>query len=119
MALDEEDDSDEPQVMQMETYWGLRDEVVFHEQIVLRAMAFDTEPTPAYTFLTEFAWLFGCDTGDGGLLCTAWSLLNDAFCSEICALWQPPRLALACMLLAIEICRKVPELQAESAKVAK
>merc|ERR1712100_251955 len=39
------------QVLQMEAYWSLRDSLVLYEQAVLRAMAFDAEPTPAYSFL--------------------------------------------------------------------
>merc|ERR1712228_959685 len=73
-----EDGTEVKEVMQMEAYWALRDELVQHEQAILRAMAFDTEPTPAYTFLAEFAWLL---RGGHGIVSLAWTLLNDVFCS--------------------------------------
>lgn len=112
---------DELQGMPMEVYWSLRDEVVLHEQMVLRAMSFDTEPTPAYMYLAEYAWLFRCPGPHANVsqvkhsvVCLAWALLNDSFCSEICAMCAPPRLALACLLLSAELGRRTPELRAEA-----
>eukprot|EP00927_Polykrikos_kofoidii_P078408 TRINITY_DN75235_c0_g1_i1.p1 TRINITY_DN75235_c0_g1~~TRINITY_DN75235_c0_g1_i1.p1 ORF type:complete len:304 (+),score=66.06 TRINITY_DN75235_c0_g1_i1:77-913(+) len=106
--------------LQMEEYWALRDEVVSHEQAVLRAMAFDAEPTPAYSFMTEFAWLLNCETGDRGVASLALTLLNDAFCTEVCALWPASRVALACVLLAVELGRRSSDkkLQVEAGRVA-
>lgn len=37
----------------LQVYWALRDEVVAHEQVLLRGMAFDAELTSAYANLTE------------------------------------------------------------------
>merc|ERR1712232_1194931 len=102
----------------MEEYWTLRDELVAHEQALLRALAFDTEPTLAYVFLAEFAWIVRCDKGDQGLASLAWTLLNDAFCSELCALWAPAQIALACLLLAVELGRRCPAHRAEAGRVA-
>eukprot|EP00931_Biecheleriopsis_adriatica_P123403 TRINITY_DN98441_c0_g1_i1.p2 TRINITY_DN98441_c0_g1~~TRINITY_DN98441_c0_g1_i1.p2 ORF type:complete len:155 (+),score=40.29 TRINITY_DN98441_c0_g1_i1:23-466(+) len=82
-------------------------------------MAFDAELTPAYDFLTQFAWMLGFGTGDKGILSLAWSLLNDAFSSEVCVMWAPERLALGCLLLSVEMGRRVPELQAQADNVAR
>mmetsp|Transcript_81167 Transcript_81167/g.225903 ORF Transcript_81167/g.225903 Transcript_81167/m.225903 type:complete len:266 (+) Transcript_81167:78-875(+) len=109
---------DKGMILQMEEYWALRDEVVAHEQAVLRAMAFDAEPTPAYAFLTEFVWLLNCESKERGVASLAWTVLNDAFCSEVCALWPPARVALACVLLAVELGKRHPQLRAEAEKVA-
>jgi len=80
--------AEEGRVLQMEAYWALRDDVVLLEQAVLRAMAFDAEATMAYSHLAEIAWLLGCGQSEtSGLVPLAWSLLNDAFCSEVCAAW--------------------------------
>lgn len=110
----------ETRELRMEDYWTMRDAFVLHEQAVLRAMAFDAEPTPAYGFLTEFAWLLACDGGERGVASLAWTLLNDAFCTDVCALWPPSRVALACLLLAVELGRRSSEkeLQTEAARVA-
>jgi len=106
--------AEESKALQMEAYWALRDEVVLHEQAVLRAMAFDVEPTPAYTFLLEFAWLMNFRRGGGGLTALAWTLLNDSFCSDICVARPPERVALACLLLSVELGRRKPLLQEEA-----
>jgi len=108
----------EGKAMQMEAYWTLRDELVSHEQAVLRAMTFDVEPTPAYAFLSEFARLVHCEPGERGLVALAWTLLNDAFCSDLCALTPAPRMAMASLLLAVEMGRRVPELRREAERVA-
>ena len=60
-----------------QVYWALRDEVVAHEQVLLRGMAFDAELTKAYSNLTELAWMLG--SNEKGVLQLAWTLLNDAF----------------------------------------
>merc|ERR1712107_686685 len=99
-----------------ETFWEIRDEVVAHEQAVLRAMAYDTEPTSAYIFLTELCWLLKCGHGIASL---AWTLLNDAFCSEICAVAPAARVAMACILLAVQLGRRVPEIREDAERVAK
>lgn len=106
-------------VLQMESYWALRDELVLYEQAVLRAMGFDAEPTPAYSLLSELAWLLRCTPGDHGVTALAWALLNDAFCSEICALSPPARVATACLLLAVELGRRVPQLREEAERTAR
>mmetsp|Transcript_88394 Transcript_88394/g.250520 ORF Transcript_88394/g.250520 Transcript_88394/m.250520 type:complete len:281 (-) Transcript_88394:228-1070(-) len=104
--------------MKMEAYWALRDEVVLHEQVVLRTMAFDVEPTPAYMLLLEISWLAGCERGERGVVALAWSLLNDAFCSDVCAVAAPMRMATACLLLAVELGKKTPELRKEAERTA-
>eukprot|EP00930_Biecheleria_cincta_P077163 TRINITY_DN64438_c0_g1_i1.p1 TRINITY_DN64438_c0_g1~~TRINITY_DN64438_c0_g1_i1.p1 ORF type:complete len:264 (-),score=38.93 TRINITY_DN64438_c0_g1_i1:15-806(-) len=104
--------------MSMEAYWTLRDELVLHEQALLRAMAFDAELTPAYAFLTEFAWMLGAVPANQGVLSLAWTLLNDAFCSEVCVMSAPERLSLGCLVLAIEMSSRVPELQKQAAHLA-
>mmetsp|Transcript_32881 Transcript_32881/g.54100 ORF Transcript_32881/g.54100 Transcript_32881/m.54100 type:complete len:263 (-) Transcript_32881:78-866(-) len=110
--------STDGEVMQMEAYWALRDDLILCEQAVLRAMAFDVEPTPAYSFLLEFVWMLNCDAREQGLITLAWTLLNDAFCSEICAVSPPARVAMACLLLAVEMGRRVSHLRAEAERVA-
>lgn len=108
----------EDEVLQMEEYWSLRDDLVVCEQAVLRAMAFDVEPTSAYSFLLEFVWLLNCGAKEQGIVTLAWTLLNDAFCSEICAVSPPARMAIACLLLAAEMGRRVPHLKAQAEHVA-
>ncbi|CAK0862447.1 unnamed protein product [Prorocentrum cordatum] len=104
-------------VLEMEAYWALRDEVVWHEQVVLRAMAFDAEPTPAYALLAELGQVL-CGAGEArGVPALAWALLNDAFCSEACAVWPPAPLAAACLLLAVELGRRAPWLRGEAERV--
>ncbi|CAE8711735.1 unnamed protein product, partial [Polarella glacialis] len=77
--------------MSMEVYWALRDELVLHEQALLRAMAYDAELTPAYTFLTEFVWLLNSSPSEKSVIALAWTILNDAFCSEVCVMAAPDR----------------------------
>eukprot|EP00747_Dinoflagellata_sp_TGD_P166919 gnl/TRDRNA2_/TRDRNA2_190477_c0_seq1.p1 gnl/TRDRNA2_/TRDRNA2_190477_c0~~gnl/TRDRNA2_/TRDRNA2_190477_c0_seq1.p1 ORF type:complete len:322 (+),score=52.23 gnl/TRDRNA2_/TRDRNA2_190477_c0_seq1:53-967(+) len=110
--------SDVQQALEMEAYWAIRDDLVLHEQALLRALSFDVEPTPAYSFLLELAWLLNCGPATQGVVALAWTLLNDAFCSDICAVSPPERVALACLLLAVELGRRVPHLQPEAEKVA-
>merc|ERR1712137_753070 len=110
--------SDGAKVMQMEAYWTLRDEIINYEQAILRAMAFDIEPTRAYSFLLEFAWLLKCGDAEQGVVQVAWTLLNDSFCSEACVVHSPPRLALACLLLAAEFGQRVPHLKAQARHLA-
>ncbi|CAK9085341.1 unnamed protein product [Durusdinium trenchii] len=102
--------------MPMEAYWSLRDEVVVHEQVLLRGLGFDVELTSAYASLTEFAWMLG--SCEGGVLQLAWTLLNDAFRCELCAMASPDRLALAALLLSVEMSRRVPELQLQAQALA-
>ncbi|CAJ1364515.1 unnamed protein product, partial [Effrenium voratum] len=61
------------------------------------------------------AWLLGAE---GALLTLAWSLLNDAFRSEVCAMAAGEKLALAALLLAAELSRRVPELQQDAERLA-
>eukprot|EP00434_Breviolum_minutum_P038255 symbB.v1.2.033930.t1/scaffold4288.1/size41896/1 len=98
--------------MPMEVYWAMRDEIVLHEQVLLRGMGFDVELTPAYAYLGEFAWMLG--STESGVLQLAWTLLNDAFRCELCAMASPDRLALGCLLLAVELSRRVPQLQLQA-----
>lgn len=116
MAMEEQ--AKEAKTLQMEAYWALRDELVSHEQAILRAMTFDTEPTMAYSLLTELAWSLCLGPSDRGLVVLAWSLLNDAFCSEVCALASHRRLAAACLLLAAELGRRTPELRSAAERLA-
>ncbi|OLP95992.1 Cyclin-related protein FAM58A [Symbiodinium microadriaticum] len=104
--------------MPMEAYWALRDDVVTYEQVLLRAMGFDVELTPAYAYLTEFAWLLSSESNDAPVLSLAWTLLNDAFRSEVCAMASPDRLALSCLLLSFEMSRRVPEHQLPADRLA-
>eukprot|EP00929_Paragymnodinium_shiwhaense_P107281 TRINITY_DN73375_c0_g1_i2.p1 TRINITY_DN73375_c0_g1~~TRINITY_DN73375_c0_g1_i2.p1 ORF type:complete len:374 (-),score=92.72 TRINITY_DN73375_c0_g1_i2:41-1162(-) len=139
---------EEAKALQMEDYWILRDNLVQYEQVLLRAMGFDCEPTTAYIYLLEFAWLLNChgcsslgsskrstygvasaavrggpkpSDKEQGVVALAWSLLNDAFCSQICALSSPARLAMACLLVAVELSRRAGStgLKAEAATMAK
>merc|ERR1712224_92213 len=94
------------------------DDLVLHEQVLLRSMAFDVEPTPAFSLLLEHAWLLNCQSANGGVVMLAWALLNDAFCTDICALAPPGRVSLGCLLLAVEMGRRVPELQREATEIS-
>lgn len=103
-----------PASLSMESYWCIRDAVTSYEQLVLRAMAFEVEPSLAHATLLEFAWMLRLGSGSGGQLEMAWRLLADSFASELCALHAGPRLALAALCLAGELARRVPHLQVEA-----
>ncbi|CAL1164514.1 unnamed protein product [Cladocopium goreaui] len=102
--------------MPMEVYWAMRDEIVVHEQVLLRGLGFDVELTSAYAYLCEFSWMLG--SSESQVLRLAWTLLNDAFRCEICAMASSDRLALGCLLLALELSRRVPSLQLEAAQLS-
>merc|ERR1711971_710172 len=108
----------DPPIMQMEAYWSLRDEVVSYEQALLRVLDFETEPTPAYTHLTELSLALGCGPAESDIVSLAWSLLNDSFCSVVCALRPAPRLATACLLLAVELGRRAHRLRPAALRIA-
>ena len=79
-------------------------EVMTYERILLQTIKFDLQVDHPYGHLLKYAKsLKGNQDVIKSLVQSAWTLINDSFCTTLCLQWEPEIIAIALMYFASKL----------------
>ncbi|CAD5215521.1 unnamed protein product [Bursaphelenchus xylophilus] len=82
------------------------------ETVLLHTLRFDIEVFHPYSKIIEYVSIFELEKQDKSFLSTtAWTFINDSFCTSLCLMWEPELIAIAAIEMAVMMGRHQRNLQ--------